>query len=160
MESATVNGSDPNGAVDDPLAAHARSLEEMLVPIETRRKKLEAELADLTDQEARVNAAIEALTGKATAAKAKPSKPAAKPSRGISQKNLDDVYACVARASEPITYAQIQEQTEMTQSVVHNALRVLREQERIRIAGIASMRTGEGARISGGKPPRLYAVMP
>lgn len=157
MEAATVNGS-PNGAVDDPLAAHARSLEEMLVPIEARREQLEAELADLTDQEARINTAIEALTG---TKKVKPSKSAPKPAgRGISQNVLDDIYACIAKANEPITYAQIQDATGKTQSVVHNALRVLREQERIRIAGIASHRTGEDEPPRGGKPPRLYAVMP
>jgi len=160
----TLNGRAQNGAAvdDDPLAAHARSLEQMLAPIEAHRAQLEAELADLVEQENRIGAAITALTSRrAPEPKSKPAKPkvaaqSTPPLKGVSQKTLDDVYAVIVRGSDQ-TAGEITELTGLSASIVMSAVASLRRDERIRVTG---KRPDPNRSHPGGRAPATYSVMP
>jgi CRP-like cAMP-binding protein len=146
-ETKARNGSAPA----DPLAGIIDQLEHELAPITARKSQLEAEIGDLIKQEGRIKAGISALR---TGAPKKPSSSA--PSTGgtkpwkPSQKTVDDVYATIATAAEPLTIAQITEAVDTSRGTVEKAVNALRAEQKIRLAGVAA---SPGA-------PKTFGTMP
>lgn len=131
-EIATPNGAPPV----DPLDRLASELEEQLAPLASRREQLEAELRDLSSRELRISEALIALRGKATH-RGRPANPKKKDSHDWvpSQVTLDDVYATLAKATDPLTYRDIHEATGHSRASVQKAVDELRKQARVRFVG-------------------------
>ena len=160
-----ANGSTTNGN-EGPIDRLVREIEEMLAPLEARRGQLIAELHDVEEEQARLQAGIDGLTGvlrpPSEEEKPRKKKPQSDAASGYatraSQKTIDDVYAAIAtsKAEDP-TAAQIMEVTGMSQTAVMAAIAALRQSERIRVSG--SRRNATDSRTSG-RAPSTYAVMP
>ena len=132
---ALANGaSDAAEATPDPLDEHIAALESMLPALAAERGQIEAQLRDVVGREQRIHDGIAGLRGKPA------SKPVPKQKLGgknpQSQKTIDDVYAAIARAPEPISVNEITELEETTigRSAVQNAVTHLRSVERVRVA--------------------------
>lgn len=93
---------------------------------------------------------LSTLTGKQSAA-VKQNRP--KPGPGAA--TLEALLDALRVADEPLTQKQVQEYTGMGKSAVYRGLAALRDEQKIRLVGIAP-RTG-GVR---GKGNNLYALMP
>lgn len=176
--SATLNGSHaPEAAealaltVEERLAAQAQSLEDMLGPIEARKAQLEAELSDLSADELRINAAIEALTGRLpkhlTAPTRKASRQsAAKPGTAkydkVSEETVERIYAYLKRQTEPTTVPEMrmaEELTDVGDTSLHSAVAALRNEGRVRLTGVKQLSYEDGSPVKG-KRPNAYEVMP
>jgi Bacterial regulatory proteins, gntR family len=147
-----LSSSDENGRID-PLARIIGELEDQLAPISAERAQLEAQIGDLIKREERIKAGITALRQGAPRRPSPPRGTVGSSSGNVwtpSQKVLDDVYAVVARAGEPLTVKQIGEQSDTSPETVRKAIDYLRADQKIRLAGTAMTK---GA-------PKLYAVMP
>lgn len=128
----TTNGTAP----PDPLDAIIGQLEEQLAPISARKGQLESEIADLLKQESRIKNGISALrqgAPRSAPARNKPDSHAWVPS----QKTIDDVYAVIATAAEPVTVSQITEAANVSSSTIKKALDFLRSEQKVRICGTA-----------------------
>jgi hypothetical protein len=135
----------------DPLDEHIAALESMLPALAAERGQIEAQLRDVSEREQRIHDGVAGLRGK------RPAKPAAQTAvkkatskaNPPSQKALDDVYAVVARASEPISVQEIADSDGIAigRSAVQNTIMALRAQERVRVAAKRGV-------------TKLYSVMP
>jgi hypothetical protein len=152
---ALANGNSDTADVvpSDPLDEHIAALESMLPALAAERGQIEAQLRDVSEREQRIHDGVAGLRGKRpakpaaqTAAKKVTSKTSKNPP---SQKALDDVYAVVARASEPISVQEIADSDGIAigRSAVQNTIMALRAQERVRVAAKRGV-------------TKLYSVMP
>jgi hypothetical protein len=135
-EAVSRNGS----AAVDPLAGIVAQLERELAPISARKAQLEAEIGDLLKQESRIKAGISAL--RSSAPRSAPARAGTKAARDShdwvpSQKTLDDIYAVIATAEEPLTINQITERVDVSAATVKKATTALRSEQKIRICGTA-----------------------
>jgi ribosomal protein S11 len=151
---ALANGNSDTADVvpSDPLDEHIAALESMLPALAAERGQIEAQLRDVSEREQRIHDGVAGLRGK------RPAKPAAAQTAAKkatskanppSQKALDDVYAVVARASEPISVQEIADSDGIAigRSAVQNTIMALRAQERVRVAAKRGV-------------TKLYSVMP
>jgi hypothetical protein len=143
--------------VHDPLDDAVSVLEEMLPGLQAEREQVEARLREVSEREQRVRLGIAALTGpvKPATALGPANNAGRKPKIGQnppSQKLQDDVYAAIARATEPPTIIEIADQLSVSRSAVDNTTRHLRAIERVRVLGV---------RRDGGKSAgNVFGVMP
>jgi hypothetical protein len=144
----------PNGTappVVDALEQYAEGMAHLLAPLSARRAQLEAEVAELVEQEARIKDALSALRGPKRSPRVPPPKDKAKSTNEWrpSQKTLDDVYAALAKADGPLNYSDLAEATGHSRGSVTKAIDILRKEARVRFVGQA----GRGQ-------ANLYAPMP
>jgi hypothetical protein len=129
----TTNGTAP----PDPIEQIIGDLEQHLAPISARKAQLESEIADLLKQESRIKGGIAALrqgAPRSAPARNRPDSHAWMPS----QKTIDDIYAVIATADEPLTISQITEQASVSSSTVKKTIDHLRSEQKIRICGTAA----------------------
>ena len=117
----------------DPLAHYIEGLEGELAPLTARRAQLEAELSEVAVQERRITEALVILRGKPPAAKKRDTYRDWTPS----QKTMDDIFACLATAGEPLSKREIMERTGLSDGKVSKVLQRMRGESRIRLVGIA-----------------------
>jgi hypothetical protein len=136
---------------EDPIERIIGELEEQLAPLASRRAQLEAETAEILRAEDRIRAGITALRTGAPKTKAKAGRPPAPAGRTgrPAQKTIDDIYAIIATAEEPVTIRDITEHgtVNVSRATIEKVIAILRSDERIRIAGQQGV-------------ARLYAPMP
>lgn len=158
---ATVNGAGPSiehdVVLEDSIEEHVRGLEALLAPVGLEVLELEARLAELREREQRIESAIAALTepprGRKTAAAtaaAKETRERGKREWVPSAQTQEKVLALLVASDEPMTVSMLSEKIETSRGTIEKALRVLRENHKVRMAGVAS--TPGGA--------KLYAPMP
>jgi DNA-binding transcriptional ArsR family regulator len=131
-------GSDPLDAQIDKLEA---DLEAMLAPLRERRAELEVELLEVNAREERIGNALRALVGQApVAGGVRAPKPRASragdrnvwtPSTDV----VERVAAALRAASDPMSVSQLAELTGVSRDTVNRSVKVLREQEKARLAG-------------------------
>jgi transcription initiation factor TFIIIB Brf1 subunit/transcription initiation factor TFIIB len=153
-----LNGEHAVTDARDPLNTAVLALEEMLPALQAEREQAEAHLREVSDRERRVRSGIAALTGdtkaEVVAAPAQGRKLEKKTTKNPpSQKMQDDVYALIARASEPPTINEIADQLDVSRSAIDNTVRHLRRNERVRLAGV---RKNDAGRNAG----HVFGVMP
>jgi hypothetical protein len=131
-----------NGAVStvDPLAPIIEQLEEQLAPISARKAQLESEIGDLIKQENRIKGGISALRSGTPRKQAPSSGNRDSHAWTPSQKTLDDIYAVLATADDPLTIAQVCEQVDVSSSTVKKAIDALRSDQKIRLCGTAPLK--------------------
>lgn len=124
------------------------------MPLSSEREQLEARLRDLSARETRIKEGIAALVGKPARAV-----PRTAPKKMVGARNthdwvpsvktLDDVYACLVRAGEPVNITLIADAVHTSRGTAKKAIDELRAQNRVRFVGKA----GKGS-------ANLYAPMP
>lgn len=143
----------PNGTAPpavDALQQYAEGMEHLLAPISARRAQLEAEVTELAEQEARIKDALSALRGPKRSPRTQPATKGKSTNEWRpSQKTLDDVFAALATADEPMNYSDLAEATGHSRGSVTKAIEILRKEARVRFVGQA----GRGQ-------ANLYAPMP
>lgn len=134
----------------DPLAGVITALEEQLMPLSAEREQLEARLRDLSGRETRIKEGIAALTGKPVRTVARQARDERNSHDWIpSVKTLDDVYACIVNAEEPVNVTFVANAVHTSRGTAKKAVDELRSQNRVRFVGKA----GKGS-------ANLYAPMP
>lgn len=132
----------------DPLAPVIEQLQEQLAPLSARRSQLEAELSEIGIQEQRIKDGLVALRLRPARAPQKPGG-SSKNQWTPSQKTQDDVYAALAKMTEPASTTQISEMCGVSRGTVEKAVHELRKKDRVRYCG-------QGGRGNA----NLYSVMP
>lgn len=113
------------------------------------RAEIERYVLASRERERRILKAVQALEGIAP----KPKPAAKRAALGVSRERADQIFEAVREAGEPVNTARIIEATGFPQTRVSAGLRMLREEGRIRLAGIDETSTAP-------RKPNLYTVMP
>ena len=137
-----------NGTGVDRLTSIIDELQAELAAEDLAVAQVEAVLQETRSKRARIQRAIDALTG----TKAKAARPAArKGGWTISDTKVEQVRALIAAKSQPVTVRELATEGGMATESARRSLEVLRERELVRFAG---KRAGRG----GGQ--KLYMPMP
>ena len=135
------------------LERHVAELREMIAAEVSSRAEAERFIEASRQRERRLVKAVAALEGVPLSAGGKPPKvkPKAKPS--VSAEIIATVLAALADHGRPMTAPQLATALGRNRSSIDSALRVLREQQKVRLAGKDPDSTAPIA-------PNLYALMP
>ena len=153
------NGNAPAAVLTlEEIRARARlDCESLLAPLSARRDQLEAELAQIANEEDEIKETLIALGVKSSALKRRgTSKPAGNGgSHKVGQATCDEVLAYFANQGDERTAFDVISDLGISASAVRAAIAQLRADEKLRITG-----TKRDENYNSGKPPNTYGVMP